>query len=77
VLKEKVLATAKAKWSVDKDSNLSYVKDILDIKYDTLTVIAGTLYKEMVRKPCILKNLGITVVLTTSSFLKIAQEESE
>ncbi len=29
----------------------------MDIKYDTKTVIAGTLYKEMVKKPCILKHL--------------------
>lgn len=34
-----------------------YVKDVLDIKYDTKTVIAGTLYKEMIKKPNILKNL--------------------
>jgi hypothetical protein len=55
-LKEKVIKTAKQKWAKDEDS-LSYVKDILDIKYNTKTVIAGTLYKEMLKKPNILKNL--------------------
>ena len=36
---------------------MTYFKDILDVKYETKTVVAGTLYKEMVKKPCILKNL--------------------
>lgn len=54
MLKDKVIESAKKKWG---ENGISYVKDILEIKYDTKTVIAGTLYKEMVKKPCILKHL--------------------
>ena len=54
LLKDKVIESAKKKWG---ENGISYVKDILEIKYDTKTVIAGTLYKEMVKKPCILKHL--------------------
>ena len=53
-LKEKVIEQAKKKW---EGQDLNYVKDILDIKYDTKTVIAGTLYKEMIKKPSILNHL--------------------
>jgi len=56
VLKDRVLERAKTKWK-HEHNRLSYVKDILDIKYDTKTVISGTLYKEMPKKPCILKHL--------------------
>ena len=55
-LKDKVLEAARKKWG-DDDDDISYVKDILDIRYNTTTVIAGTLYKEMVKKPCILKHI--------------------
>ena len=80
VLKEKVIEAAKKKWRADEDY-LSYVKDILDIKYNTKTVIAGTLYKEMVKKPCILKlldgvgNQRIIVQRPISLFLRIHLEE--
>lgn len=45
MLREKVLVAAKERWKSEY-ADLSYVKDILDIKYDTRTVIAGTLYKD-------------------------------
>jgi DNA polymerase delta subunit 2 len=43
------------KW--EKDNNLIYVNNILDIRPNQLTVIIGTLFKEMPLKPTILKNL--------------------
>jgi hypothetical protein len=57
ILKDKVIDAARKKWKAE-EASLSYVKDILDVKYGTKTVIAGTLYKEMTKKPCILKHLN-------------------
>lgn len=49
---------AEIKWQ--NDNNLVYVNNILDTKPNQLTVIIGTLFKEMPLKPSILKNvLGI------------------
>ena len=56
ILKEKVVKQAKDKWYFEEDL-LSYVKDILDIKCGVKTVIVGTLFKDQVKKPCILKHL--------------------
>ncbi len=42
------------KW---KDSRLLFHKNILDIKPNVESVIVGTIFKEMKKKPCILKNL--------------------
>lgn len=56
ILREKVLETAKIKWKSEQ-SEITYFKDILDIVYDTKTVVSGTLYKEQLKKPCILKSL--------------------
>lgn len=46
---------AEIKW--EKDNHLTYVQNILDIRPNQMTVIIGTLFKEMPLKPCILKNL--------------------
>lgn len=46
---------AEIKW--EKDHNVNYVSNILDTKPDQMTVIIGTLFKEMPLKPSILKNL--------------------
>ena len=54
ILKPLVIHAARSKW---KDPDLVYFKDILEVATDTKTVIVGTLYKDMAKKPCILKHL--------------------
>ena len=54
-LKPHVKEYAEIKW--EKDHNLTYVNNILEMKPNQLTVIIGTLFKEMPLKPSILKNL--------------------
>ena len=54
-LKPHLREVAEIKW--EKDYNLVYVNNILDTKPNQLTVVIGTLYKEMPLKPSILKNL--------------------
>ena len=54
ILKPLVIQAARSKW---KDPDLVYFKDILEVATDTKTVIVGTLYKDMAKKPCILKHL--------------------
>ena len=49
-----MILAARSKW---KDPDLVYFKDILEVVTDTKTVIVGTLYKDMAKKPCILKHL--------------------
>lgn len=54
-LKPSVKEVAEIKWQ--SDHNLVYVNFILDTKPNQLTVIIGTLFKEMTLKPSILKNI--------------------
>ena len=54
ILKPQVILAARSKW---KDPDLVYFKDILEVITDTKTVVVGTLYKDMSKKPCILKHL--------------------
>ena len=54
-IKPAVKEVAEIKW--EKDHNLTYVQNILDTKPNQMTVIIGTLFKEMPLKPSILKNL--------------------
>jgi DNA polymerase delta subunit 2 len=50
-----VRETAEMKW--EKDHNLVFVNNILDTKPHQMTVVIGTLFKEMPLKPSILKNI--------------------
>lgn len=54
-LKPAVKEVAEIKWQ--DENHLQFVKNILDTKPNTMTVIIGTLFKEMPLKPSILKNL--------------------
>lgn len=53
-LKPQVLDAAQAKW---RGAKTKYMDNILDIKAQDDTVIIGTLFKEMAKKPCVLQNL--------------------
>eukprot|EP00347_Sterkiella_histriomuscorum_P004668 403359564 len=63
-LKPHVRESAELKW--EKDQHLTYVTNILDIRPGQLTVIIGTIFKEMPLKPSILKN--VLGVLGTQKF---------
>jgi hypothetical protein len=52
-LKPKVLNQAELKFP----PNAAYIPNILDIAQGNLSVIIGTVFKEMRLKPCILKDL--------------------
>lgn len=54
-MKPHVKEVAEIKW--EKDYNLVYVNNILDTKPNQMTVVIGTVFKEMPLKPSILKNL--------------------
>lgn len=63
-MKPSVREVAEIKWSEDRD--IVYVNNILDTKPNQLTVVIGTIFKEMPLKPSILKN--ILGVLGTRKF---------
>lgn len=54
-LKPAVREVAEIRW--EKDNNLVYVNNILDTKPDQMTVVIGTLFKEMPLKPSILRQV--------------------
>ena len=56
ILRKHVLEQAKIKWKGEKEE-LEFQNDILDVKPDIKTVMVGTFFKEMAKKPCILKHL--------------------
>ncbi len=53
------MAECKRRWMKkdDEDDGMDFLNNILDIRPGEVTVIIGTLYKEMPKKPCILSNL--------------------
>jgi len=53
-LREEVKAQAESQWGRD---GIQYISNILDIKHSTPTLLIGTLFKEMPKKPCILSEL--------------------
>lgn len=53
-LKPVVKESAQIRW---KDHKVEYIDNILDIKAQVDTVIIGTIFKEMAKKPCVLTNL--------------------
>lgn len=55
ILHPLVLNSCKLKWPLP---SLFTHKDILSVATATKTVLIGTLYKEMCKKPCILKNIN-------------------
>lgn len=66
--------TAELKW--DEGSRLQYVNNNLDIKPGQLTVIIGTLFKEMALKPSILKNLqGVLGMRKFSKGLYVSDDD--
>lgn len=54
-LKPHIKEVAEIKWQ--DDGHLVYVNNILDTKPNQMTVVIGTMFKEMPLKPSILKNL--------------------
>lgn len=52
-LREYVKEAAELKW----DYNAVYVDNILDLQPGEKTVIIGTLFKEMKKKPCVFTNI--------------------
>ena len=54
-----ILRECKKRWQkeTDEEAGMDFLNNILDIRPGVLTVIIGTLYKEMPKKPCILSNL--------------------
>ena len=65
-LKPAVREIAEIRW--EKDNNLIYVNNILDTKPGEMTVVIGTLFKEMPLKPSILRSMQS--VLGTRKFKK-------
>ncbi len=44
--------------TVKADQKIHFMHNILDVKPGIESVIIGTLYKEMIKKPCVLKSLS-------------------
>lgn len=61
ILREYVVNECKRRWKrkdiPEEEDDMDFLNNILDIRPGEVTVIIGTLYKEMPKKPCILSNL--------------------